>query len=155
MSEMLERWTPFRNRQLDRFRNEIDDLFDRFIAKGDFSSHRETAADSPRLESFIEGDKLIVRIDLPGVDPIDVEVSTLGNILTVKGRREDKKEKKGRNFLRRETIYGTFERSLALPQGVKADAIQATYEKGVLELTMPAPKDLAAQKIPIQIETKG
>jgi HSP20 family protein len=155
MSGMLERWTPFRNRQLDRFRNEIDDLFDRFISKADLASHLEPSANSPRLESFIEGDKLIVRIDLPGIDPEDVEVSALGNMLTVKGSREDTNEKKSRNFLRRETVYGGFERSLALPLGVKTDTIQATYEKGVLELTMPAPKELAAQKVPIQIETKG
>lgn len=155
MPGSLERWTPFRNRQLDRFRNEIDDLFDRFIGKSDLGSHIETPADSPRLESFIEGDQLIVRIDLPGVDPKDVEVSTLGNLLTVKGSRKEKKESKTRNFLRRETIYGKFERSLALPQGVKTDAIKASYEKGVLELTMPAPKELAAQKVPIQIGTKS
>ena len=155
MSGMLERWTPFRDRQLDRFRNEIDDLFDRFITKPDLASHLETSANSPRLEAFIEGDKLIVRIDLPGIDPEDVEVSSLGNMLIVKGSREDTKEKKSRNFLRRETVYGSFERSLALPLGVKTDTIKATYEKGVLELTMPAPKELAAQKVPIQIESKG
>lgn len=155
MSGMLERWTPFRSRQLDHFRNEIDDLFDRFITKGDLGSHLETSADSPRLESFIEGDKLIVRIDLPGIDPKDVEVSTLGNMLTVKGIREDRTEKRSRYFLRRETVYGHFERSLALPLGVRSDAIKATYEKGVLELTMPAPKELASQKVPIQIETKS
>lgn len=116
---------------------------------------RWTGADWPPLESFIEGDKLILRLDLPGIEPKDVEVSTLGNLLTVKGSREEQKEKKGRNFLRRETLYGSFERSLALPQSVKSDAIKATYDRGVLELTMPAPKELATQKVPIQIETKS
>jgi|SRR5271165_259282 len=155
MSGMLERWTPFRNRQLERLRTEFDELFDRLVGKAGVGEVHETGIDWPPLESFIEGDRLIVRLDLPGIDPKDVEVSTLGNILTVKGNREEKKEKKGRNFLRRETVYGSFERSLALPQGVKTDAIKATYDKGVLELTMPAPKELATQKVPIQIETKS
>ncbi len=147
MARELQPWSPLH--EMARFRRDFEDLFEHFFAPWKV---REAA---PSVESFIEGDNLVVRADLPGVDPNKVEVSVTGNILTIKGSREQKREEKGRHFMHRELSYGSFERSLTLPDGVKADAIKAAYKDGVLELTMPAPKGLSVRKVPIQIEAAG
>jgi len=145
----LSLWSPLR--EMERMRRGFDDLFDRLLGDEALAPWRPGLT-VPAVESYIEGDKLVVRADLPGIDPKDVEVTVTGNTLTIKGSREQKREEKGRDFIHRELSYGAFERSLTLPQGVKADAIKASYQNGVLELTMPAPKELSAHKVPIKIE---
>jgi len=80
-----------------------------------------------------------------------VEITVTGDTLTIKGSREEQREDKGRNFVMKEISYGSFERSITLPPVVKYEHIKASY-KGVLELTAPAPKRLAAGKVPIEIE---
>jgi len=146
----LSLWSPLR--EMERMRRGFDDLFDRLLGDEALAPWRPGLT-VPAVESCIEGDKLVVRADLPGIDPKDVEVTVTGNTLTIKGSREQKREEKGRDFIHRELSYGAFERSLTLPQWVKADAIKASYQNGVLELTMPAPKELSAHKVPIKIET--
>ena len=94
----------------------------------------------------------MIRADLPGIDPQNVEISVTGDVLTIKGSREEKSEEKERNFVVKEVSYGSFERSITLPQGVKAEDIKAAYKDGVLELTAPAPKETAARKVAIQVE---
>ena len=147
MARELQPWSPLR--EMERFRRDFEDLFEQF-----FTPWRARVS-PPSVESFIEGENLVVRADLPGIDPKNVEVTVTGNILTLKGSREQKREEKGRHFIHQELSYGSFERSLTLPEGVKADAIKAAYKDGVLELTMPAPKGLSARKVPIEIEAAG
>jgi len=134
---------------MERFRRDFEDLFEQF-----FTPWRARVS-APSVESFIEGDKLVVRADLPGIDPKNIEVTVVGNVLTLKGSREQKREEKGRHFMRQELSYGSFERSLTLPEGVKTDAIKAAYKDGVLELTMPAPTGLSARRVPLEIEAGG
>jgi HSP20 family protein len=142
-------WSPLR--ELDRFRRDFDDLFDRLLG-GRIGSVFSKGADFPALESLIQDDKLVVRADLPGVDPKDVEVTVAGDTLTLRGKREQRSEESRANFIHREVSYGTFERSLKLPEGVKADDVKASYRNGILELTIPMPKDSAARKVQIQVE---
>lgn len=142
-------WSPLK--ELDRFRRDFDDLLDRFL--GDrMTSTLPKSAELPALESFVEEGKLVVRADLPGIDPKDVEVTVAGDTLTLRGKRERRHEESGRNFIHREISYGAFERSVRLPEGVKADDITASYRNGVLELTVPMPGEAAVHKVPIQIE---
>jgi HSP20 family protein len=102
------------------------------------------------METYRKNNEYVVRLDLPGVDPKDVAVQAEGNLLSITGER--KAEESGPEY--RETFYGKFERSLALPQGVEADKIAARYENGVLEIHVPLPAQLAGRKIPVQIEQK-
>jgi HSP20 family protein len=146
--EESRQWSPFR--EMERFRRDLDDVFTRFFGEGGppaFSS-----AGEPKIDSYIENDKLIVRADLPGIDPKDVEVSVLGDTLTLRGTREVREDQKGRNFIHREVSYGSFERSLTLPKGVRAEDIKASYQHGVLELTAPIPRESAPRKVPIEID---
>jgi HSP20 family protein len=147
--EMRE-WEPFR--ELDEWHRSIDDLFARVTGGTPFAGSAFERL--PALESYKKNGNLVVRVDLPGVEPKEVEISVAGNVLTVKGERKHKEEVKEGEYTRQETAYGSFERSVALPDGVDADKIKATYEKGVLEITMPAPKQLAEKKVPVQVGVK-
>jgi HSP20 family protein len=142
-------WSPLK--ELDRFRRDFDDLFDRFLG-GRMGSMLSRGGEFPALESFIDNGKLMIRVDLPGIDPKDVEITVLGDTLTIRGKREQQREERGRNYLHREVTYGSFERSLRLPEGVKADEVKASYRNGVLELTVAVPQEAAARKVPIEIE---
>jgi HSP20 family protein len=155
----LERWRPARD--LDRFRSEFDDLIERFGFDRDwfgrfpreFFGESEALPARPAIESYIEGGKFIVRTDLPGIDPKDVDIKVTGDILTVKGHREDKRETKKSDYFRREIRYGSFERSISLPEGIKAEDLKATYRDGVLELSAPMPKEAAPKEVKIQVES--
>lgn len=92
------------------------------------------------VEEFSEDGTLVVRAELPGLDPDkDVEISTADGMLNIKATRTEEEEKKGRHFHRRELRYGSFARSLALPDGVEAKNITATYNDGILEVRVPLP----------------
>jgi HSP20 family protein len=147
MANPIQTWNPFR--EMEHFRRDFDDLFDRFLGRG--KRGKEAGVTEPAIESYIEGDKLVVRADLPGIDPKNVEITVTGDLLTIKGSRDDKREEKERNFVFKEVSYGSFERSITLPAGIKADDIKASYKDGVLELTAPAPREMAARKVPIEV----
>ncbi len=152
---LLERWRP---REMDRFRSEFDDLLERFgfdrdwLPRVPFDRMFAESAMRPAIESCVEGDKFIVRTDLPGIEPKDVDIKVVGNMLTIKGSREEKRETKKIDFFRREIRYGSFERSIELPEGIKADDLKATYQDGVLQLTAPMPKEATPKEIKIQVE---
>jgi len=146
----LEKWRP--SRELDRFRGEFDNLLERFGLDRDWFGEREPAPARPAIESCVEGGKFIVRTDLPGIDPKDIEIKVVGEVLTVKGSREEKHETKKADFLRREIRYGSFERAISLPAGIKADNLKATYHDGVLELTAPMPQEAVPKEVKIQVE---
>jgi HSP20 family protein len=153
----LERWTP--SKDLDRFRHEFDDLLERFSFDRDWFApfrdrlgERESVAARPAIESSIEDGKFIVRTDLPGIDPKNVDIKVVGDVLTIKGTREEKSETKKADFFRREIRYGSFERSISLPKGIKAEDLKATYRDGVLELSAPMPKEAVPKEVKIQVE---
>ena len=151
MASDVQTWSPFR--ELDRFRRDFDDLLNRFLGG---RAGRETELGLiPALESFIDQGKLVVRADLPGIDPKNVEISVSGDQLTIRGKRERIHEKKEHDLIHREVSYGSFERSVRLPEGVKTDEIKAAYHQGVLELTIPVPEQPKSRKVPIQVESKS
>jgi HSP20 family protein len=84
--------------------------------------------------------------------PTELEIALEGNLLTLKGERKAQQETTEHNYLRQEVEYGSFARTVALPEGVKADNIHATHHNGVLDITIPLPDSMAAKKVPIQIE---
>jgi HSP20 family protein len=96
-----------------------------------------------------------VQAELPGVDPKNVEVTISGNILTIRASREERHEKKDRDFVHREINYGKMERSLALPPGTTSEGVKASYQSDILELTVPVPKEHSTRKVPIQVENGG
>jgi HSP20 family protein len=136
----------------------MEDMFDRF-----FGEQRPSLWEMERpvlrgenwmpvIESHVENGNVMVKADLPGVDPKDVSISLTGNQLTITGERKHEEKKEEKDYFYQEVQYGKFTRTLTLPEGVDADKVKAIYKDGVLQITMPAPKTLAAKKI--QIEAK-
>ena|SRR5690242_10197821 len=147
----FEDWDPAKD--LERFRTEIDDLLERFSIRP-FLPLREAkrAALTPTLESYVDDGKFIVRLDMPGVDPKDIEVNVTEGMLTVRAKREETQEVKKKDYLRREVRYGSIERAMALPKGIKAEDLKAAYGDGVLELTAPLPKEIAAKQVKVPVQ---
>lgn len=144
----LTPWRPFP--ALSTFHKEVDDLFARFFGEEDrWLTRPLTVPVAPAVETFVRNGEFVVRADLPGIDPKNVELAVEGNRLTIKGERKEVSEDKERYY--REVSFGRFERMLELPPGVDAESIKATYHEGVLEVTMKAPKELAHKKVPITV----
>lgn len=151
MTRMPEVWSPVRG--MERFRKDFDELVDRFFGKGIGSNFDSEI--TPRIESFVEDGKFVIRADLPGIDPKDVEVTVRGDVLTLRGKREQHHENRDRDYFYREVSYGSFERTIELPEGIKADDVKAAYKNGVLEMTMTMPKEKTARKVKIEAENSG
>jgi HSP20 family protein len=98
-----------------------------------------------------EGEKdYTVRVELPGVDPSQVELNVEGTLLTLRGEKKDVRETESKGFRRTECVYGAFERSLMLPEGVDSAAIAAEGANGVLTVRIPKVPAAAARRIQIQ-----
>jgi len=110
-------------RALETVRHEFDELIDRVFGTKPRSMQRfQALLNEPATRSpFIEGDKMVVRAEMPGVDPKDVEVTVSGNMLTIRGSREQQHEEKSRDFLQREISYEEMERSIMLPPGTSGE----------------------------------
>jgi HSP20 family protein len=106
----------------------------------------------PPVESYVKEGNLVVKADVPGHEPKDIEISVLHDVLTIKGERKAEKEVKEKDYLRREVSYGSFERRLTLPEGAAAEKIKATFKNGVVEVTIPLPKEIEGKKIPLEVE---
>jgi len=149
----LIRWDPFRMKRWDSFddlrsmRLDMDRLFDRFL--GEVPGERTTLW-MPSIESYTKDGKLVVKAELPGVDPKDLDVSVTERELVIKGERKSEKDTKEENYAYREIVYGSFERRFILPEGVKTDELKAKFVNGILEVTMPAPAITKARKIEIE-----
>jgi HSP20 family protein len=137
-------------------RRDFDQMFNRFL--GLPLGHQENAmmaGFAAPVESFIDKDdkKFHCRIMLPGVDPKDVNIQVQGNLLLISGERTDTREEDSKDFLHREITYGSFQRSITLPEGVDKEKISAEYRDGVLEITAPVASAALPKKIEIRTGT--
>jgi HSP20 family protein len=107
---------------------------------------------TPQVETFRRGDKLVVRADLPGLKKEDVKVEVENGILAISGERSEEHEENRDDFFRSERSYGRFYRAVSLPEGVGEDQCEATFKDGVLEVSLPAPKqqERKAKQVPIR-----
>ncbi|HEY2772796.1 MAG TPA: Hsp20/alpha crystallin family protein [Candidatus Binatia bacterium] len=129
---------------------EFDDLLGRFFGpRNDWLAGGTTGRWIPPIESFLRDGEMVVRVDVPGIDPDSLDISVEGDRLTVKGERRNTREEEtgGRSY--REVLYGAFERTISLPWDVDSDAIKASCKDGVLEITMKAPEKVGAKRIPV------
>jgi HSP20 family protein len=142
--------------ELESLQNRMEQLFDRMSERW-FGGERPRSVWgseewAPAIESHVDNGNLIVKADLPGVDPKEVTVSVVGNQLTITGERKHEEKKEEKDYFYRELSYGKFSRSMTVPEGVDPDKVKATFKNGVLEVTMPAPKQLTAKKIQIEAQ---
>lgn len=98
---------------------------------------QEGVGGGPALNAYDEGDHVIVEAQLPGMHPEDIDVSVKQGVLTIQGEMKADQEREERNYLFREHRTGRFSRSVRLPETIDSDGVKATYEHGVLRLTLP------------------
>ena len=137
--------------ELDTFRRSISDLFDDFFSlkpAGLFDSDWVPAVDVHEDEKGI-----YVKADIPGMDEKNLEVNIQNNILTIKGEKsEERRESNNRRALMTERRYGSFQRSIRLPEGIKADRVKAEFKNGVLNIDIPCEHAEPAKKIKITVQ---
>ncbi len=149
-----------------RFRDDMDRMFDDFGMGSLFESslyprYAESSLGrglwTPRVDVFERDGKLIVHADLPGLQQQDVRVNVESDVLTIAGERSHQHEHEKGGVYQCERSFGSFERRIALPEGVAPESVNASFENGVLEVTMPMPKQQASKgrSIPIQSKAKG
>jgi HSP20 family protein len=102
------------------------------------------------VEGRIEDGAYVIQLALSGVDPKDVQVSLMDNVLTVKGERKADHDTTGNGYFVREVAYGTFQRSFELPDGVDAAQVEAKHANGMLEVRVPAPRTATPRMIEIK-----
>jgi HSP20 family protein len=122
-----------------RLGREIDFLFDRFGLERSFFEPAETVW-TPDVEMFRRDTAIVVRADVPGMSRNDLTIEITDGQLVLRGERKHEKEEKKEGYYRAERTYGTFYRTLPLPDGVKVEEAKAAIKDGVLEVTIPAPK---------------
>jgi HSP20 family protein len=122
-----------------RLGREIDFLFDRFGLERSFFEPAETVW-TPDVEMFRRDNAIVVRADVPGMSRNDLTIEITDGQLVLRGERKHEKEEKKEGYYRAERTYGTFYRTLPLPDGVKVEEAKAAIKDGVLEVTIPAPK---------------
>jgi len=97
-------------------------------------------------------DELVVRLEVPGIDPKDVKIQLIGDQLTISGKREQEDKTEQRNYVRVERRYGQFMRSFTLNLPVKSDAVTANYKDGLLEVHLPKAEEVKPKEIQVKIE---
>ena len=119
----------------------------------DLIQYVETAEEwAPSVDVSETKDNFVVKAELPGLDAKDVNVSISGDMLTIKGEKKKEEEEKDEHHHYVERYYGSFQRTFQLPSSVKTDKIDATFDKGVLKVTLP--KKPEAKKKEIEIKVK-
>jgi HSP20 family protein len=111
-----------------------------------------TGAWMPDMDVFEKDGKVVVRTDLPGMTAENIDVSVEGDVLTIKGSREEKKEFREENFYCSERATGEFYRTVRLPDGVTGEGVEAHYENGVLEVTVPKPTAAETKTVKIEVQ---
>lgn len=127
----------------------LDEMFGGLARRG---AGRRPERWSPSTDILSRDGDLVLRAELPGVRQEDVDVTLSGGVLTISGERRDEQEQKGAGYHSRELRYGSFSRSMRMPEGVDSDDIHARFEDGVLEVTV---KGAAAVQEPERIQVEG
>jgi HSP20 family protein len=132
MATAMARWRPFA--EMEDLRKRLDRVFE------DVGNGRAREW-SLAIDLIDRGDHYVLRADVPGLKPDEVKIEVEDDVLTVSAEHEEREEEKKDNFVRRERHYGAFSRSVTLPKGVSADQVDASCHDGVLEVSIPKPKE--------------
>lgn len=146
----LIRWDPFDD--IASLRESMDKLFEEFSTRRP-ERGRAPVVWQPAIEAYETESDVVIRVELPGIDPKQVDVSVTEDTLTIKGEARSEHEESRRNYYRRELRYGSFVRSIALPAGVQGDKASATYKNGIMEVRVP--KSERARPKTVKVEVAG
>jgi HSP20 family protein len=134
---------------LDTFRKNIDKLFDDFFFLTPTSLFKNDW--EPTVDVEVDEKTIRVKAEIPGIDEKDLDVSVENNVLTLSGEKEEERKEEKKNYIFSERKFGSFSRSISLPEGIKTDKIKATFKKGVLNIEIPKDEAKESKKIEINV----
>jgi len=147
----LTRWEPFRG--ATSLQDQINRVFNDVLERtGEESS---LTAWAPAVDIYETEHELVLKADLPDIDPKDLDIRVENNILTIRGERKFEKNVNEENYLRVERSYGSFTRSFTLANTVNSEAIKAAYENGVLTLSIPKREEAKPKQIKVNVGTQA
>ena len=148
------RWNPRlgpATRDLMSIQDEVNRLFEGFLGSPGRGENGSLAVLTPPVDVEETAEEFILRADLPGVSQKDVKVSLMADTLTIRGTREEHKQRKDGNYHRMERSYGAFERSFSFGTPVKNDGVQATFKDGVLEVRVPKAEEAKVREVEVKV----
>lgn len=159
----MERWRPGWGltprgplKELEDLERHFEDIFGRsFLPTAWGRLPVEQRGWTPAIEVFEKEDKFLVKAELPGVKEEDIDISAVGDTLTIRGERKAESEVKEEDYYCCERSYGSFFRSIALPSHVDAEKIEASYEDGILEVSLPKIPEVKPKKISVSAKKKA
>ena len=156
MAYELTTWKPFRDlapfSNFDSMRREIDRLWDSLY---EGTVERRAGEDSvwlPSVDVSETKNDIVVKAELPGMDPKDIDVSLSDGHLMIKGQKKHEKEEKDEDYHFVERSYGSFVRAVHLPKQVKNEKISASYKNGVLKIVLPKSEEAKTKEVKIKVE---
>jgi HSP20 family protein len=145
------RWYP--SRDVGAFQDSVNRLFDSFFRSQQGSENELTSSSwAPAVDIYETENEVVLKAELPEVDPKAIEIHAENNVLTVKGERNLSDEVREENYHRIERTYGSFSRSFTLPGTVDPTKINAKYKDGVLKLTIPKKEESKPRQVNIEVE---
>ena len=145
---VLTRWEPFR--EFSTLQNRINRVFRESYREGQDES-LTTSSFAPAVDVYEDEHNVTLKIEVPGIDEKDIDVRLENNTLTVHGERKIEKEEKEENYRRVERQYGSFTRTFTLPTTVDFEKVSATYDKGVLKITLPKKAEAKPKQIKVSV----
>ena len=143
----VTRWDPFQD--MLTLREAMNQLIEESFVRPDMAHGGQGFV--PALDVSETADGFVVEAAVPGLKPEDLNITVENNVLTIKGETRQEAEDKKRNYHRIERRFGSFQRTIALPSTVKADAIQASLEGGVLRLDIPKAEEVKPRRISVSV----
>ncbi len=149
---VITRWDPFR--ELSNLQNRVNGLF-QDVNRGQQDDLLSTGNFVPAVDIYEDEHKIILKLEVPGIDQKDVDIQLENNTLTISGERKFEKEEKEENFHRIERRYGSFARSFVLPNSVDPENITAEYVDGVLRVNLAKRAEAKPKQIKVNIGQKA
>lgn len=147
--QMPAKWDPLMSDMIS-FKKTFDDMFNTFFSKRPLTSRwpsiwKGAFGWKPEVDLYETGNEVIVKASVPGCDKKDIKINVDNNILTISGEKKEEKEVKKKNFYQKEQQFGSFQRSVTVPQYADATKAKASCEKGMLKVSFPKTK-IAGEK---------
>ena len=145
----LIRWEPVR--ELGTLQNEMNRLFNTFFDTPNPGNGQTLRRWVPPMDLIETETDFVLKADLPGMSEADVNIELEDHVLTVSGERKTEHEDRKAGYYRVERSFGSFRRSLTLPDGIDPESVKATFSNGVLEVTVPKPAQQVPRKVQISV----
>ncbi len=148
LPSLRTQWDPFTG--IQDFQEEVNRLFDVFFGRGDRTGTLPEGTWTPPADIYETKDEMVAVLELPGVNQKQVDISLVGDTLTIRGERHREDQVGEEHSHRKERCYGPFSRTLLLPSVVDVDRIKAVYKNGLLEIRLPKREEAKPKPIPVE-----